>query len=196
MNKRKYNKSQRAAGQEQTRARIVEAAMRLHEERGPAHTSIKAVAEEAGVQRLTVYRYFPDDARLFQACTSHWLELNPPPNISKWQDIHNPGKRTYTALLAFYRYYRRTEKMWNASYRDLDKVAALQEPMAKIETYLDGVSDDLVNAWEQTRNAKKQLRITLRHGLRFSTWQSLKGSKLTDEKLAKLVGTWLTGITG
>jgi AcrR family transcriptional regulator len=196
MKKRKYNKSLRAEQQEQTRDRIVEAAMVLHEELGPAHTTIKAVAEKAGVQRLTVYRHFPDDVSLFQACTSHWLELNPPPAVNDWAEYEDAAERCHAALLAFYQYYRRTESMWTVSYRDGDKVPALKEPLAQIEAYFDQACDDLVKAWKQSGNIKKQLQITLRHALRFSAWQSLKNAGLKDEKIAELVGTWLKGVTG
>ena len=55
-----------------TRQRIVEAAVRLHGTIGPAATTISALAEEAGVTRLTVYRHFPDDLALFTACSAHW----------------------------------------------------------------------------------------------------------------------------
>jgi AcrR family transcriptional regulator len=54
MKKRKYNKTRRAEQQDETRERIVIATVKLHEELGPANTSIKAIAEKAGVQRLTV----------------------------------------------------------------------------------------------------------------------------------------------
>ena len=43
-----------------TRLRIVEAMVELHEEIGPVATTVTAIAERAGVQRLTVYRHFPD----------------------------------------------------------------------------------------------------------------------------------------
>lgn len=194
MKKRKYTKTRRAEQQDETRAKIVEATVILHEELGPANTSIKAIAEKAGVQRLTVYRHFPDDASLFEACTTHFLGLHPPPNMAEWAEIDNASERSHTALLSFYRYYRRTEKMWSAAYRDVDKIEALQGPMSQFEAYIDQVSDDMVKAWNKTHNTKKQLRITLRHGLRFSTWQSLKNTKLKDEKIAELVQAWLVGI--
>ena len=191
MKKRKYNKSLRAAQQDETRERIVEATVKLHEELGPANTSIKAIAEAAGVQRLTVYRHFPDDISLFQACTSHWFELNPPPNMAEWADIENPSERSQTALLAFYRYYRRTEKMWSAAYRDVDKVEAMQGPMGQFEAYLDLVRDDLLASWSAKRNDKKTLALTLRHCLRFSTWTSLKNENLSDNKIVELVMGWV-----
>ena len=67
MKKRKYTLKRRADKQQQTRERIVDAAMALHEELGPAATTISALAERAGVQRLTVYRHFENDEALFGA---------------------------------------------------------------------------------------------------------------------------------
>ena len=194
MKKRKYTKTRRAEQQDETRERIVEATVKLHEELGPAKTSIKAIAEEAGVQRLTVYRHFPDDDSLFQACTSHYLGIHPPPNMADWAELQDAGERSRTALLAFYTYYRQTGKMWAVAYRDLKEVEALQKPMGQFEAYIDMVNDDLVNSWKKTGNIKKKLHATLRHALRFSTWQSLEETGLSNEKIADLVQNWLMGI--
>ena len=194
MTTRKYTKSRRAEQQDETRARIVDATVKLHEALGPAQTSIMAIAEAAGVQRLTVYRHFPDDASLFEACSTRYLELHPPPQPAAWADIERPGERSRTALLAFYRYYRQTEPMWRAAYRDVDQVAAMQAPMDRFEAYLDQVTDDLVQAWHTTPAARKSLKLTLRHALRFTTWQSFKNAKLRDKQIAELVQGWLAGI--
>lgn len=194
MKNRKYTKTRRAEQQDETRERIVKATVKLHEALGPANTSIKAIAEEAGVQRLTVYRHFPDDASLFLACTSHYLGLHPPPQQAKWADIEPPGMRSYAALLAFYQYYRQTEGMWRAAYRDVGQVAAMQVPMGQFEAYLDMVADDLVQAWHTTQATRKRLKATLRHALRFTTWQSLENGGLKDKQIAELVQVWLAGI--
>jgi AcrR family transcriptional regulator len=194
MGKRKYTKTRRAEQQNETRARIVEAAVNLHEALGPAQTSIRAIAEAAGVQRLTVYRHFPDDASLFEACTSHYLGLHPPPQPAAWVDIEHPGKRSYAALLAFYQYYRQTQNMWRVAYRDVDQLEALQAPMGRFEAHLDQVADDLVKAWDTTQATRKRLKLTLRHALRFITWQSLKDAGLKDRQMAELAQSWLAGI--
>jgi len=196
MNKRKYTKTKRAEQQEQTRERIVEATVALHEELGPANTSIKAIAERAGVQRLTVYRYFPDDTSLFQACTSHWLSLNPPPDVTAWENIEEAEEKTYVVLLAFFQYYRATEKMWIGAYRDVEDIPALRIGMKNFEAYLDKVRDSLLSTWKRKCKSKKgkskqQLSITLRHCLRFTTWQSLKREKLKDKQISELVMTWI-----
>ena len=49
---RKYDMTRRAKRQEETRRRIVEAAVELHQTVGMARTTISAIAEKAGVERL------------------------------------------------------------------------------------------------------------------------------------------------
>lgn len=188
MKKRKYQQTARAEQSRETRRQIVEATVRLHEALGPAHTSIKAIAEEAGVQRLTVYRHFPDEESLFQACTSHWLSQHPPPPVTEAAD---PQTATEKTLLAVYRYYRQTERMWTVAYRDVEQVEALHAPMAQVEAYFDGMRDALLAAWQQGKAQKKPLSATLRHALRFATWQSLRQERLSDKKMTELVMSWL-----
>ena len=53
---RKYEMKRRARRQEETRQRITEAAVELHQALGPANITISAVAERERVQRLTVYK--------------------------------------------------------------------------------------------------------------------------------------------
>ena len=45
---RRYQQNRRAKSQAQTRQKIVEAAIKLHQEKGPAATSMRDVASEAG----------------------------------------------------------------------------------------------------------------------------------------------------
>jgi hypothetical protein len=73
-------------------------------------------------------------------------------------------------------------------------VAAMQAPMDRFEAYLDQVTDGLVQAWQTSPAARKSLKLTLRHALRFSSWQSLKNAKLKDKQIAELVQGWLAGI--
>ena len=77
---RPYQMNRRAEQVDQTRERITAAAVRLHTTVGPSNTSIAAVAEEAGVTRLTVYRHFADLDALFDACRGHWRAANPAPD--------------------------------------------------------------------------------------------------------------------
>lgn len=187
MMKRKYTLKRRASKQQQTRERIVDAAMALHEELGPAATTISALAKRAGVQRLTVYRHFENDEELFGACTSKWLGLHPPPDLSKFEN-ENPAARTHAFLLALFRYYRKTEKMWSGAYRDVEKVPALAEPMKGFDNYLAGIAKELAVDWAQSK--PKLLQATLGHAVRFATWRSLAEQRLSDKAMADLVCSW------
>lgn len=188
--KRPYRMSARAKAQEETRARIVEATMQLHEEIGPRATTISAIAERAGVQRLTVYRHFPNETAVFQACTSHWLELNPPPDPADWSDITDPVTRLRAALSAFYAYFAVTRRMWNVAFRDVAEVEALQQPMAEFGIFMDGVARDLVAAFG-TGSAAPGLDPTVRHALHFLTWSNLDDLGLTDADKVDLVIGWI-----
>ena len=196
MKKRAYTLKRRAESKDLTRERIVEAAMALHEEVGPKETTISAIAERAGVQRLTVYRHFPDETALFHACTSHWLSLNPPPSSDAWKGVADPEKRCRAALAAFYRYYRRTQRMWAASHRDEAEVVAMQEPMAQFRAYLDSIRGDLLKALAPGKRERRAIAATLKHALAFTTWESLSEDGLSDDAMIDLVMGWIAGVRG
>ena len=83
----------RAEQEAETRRRITEAAVKLHGSVGPAKTTVSGVAREAGVQRATVYRHFPDEDAIYEACTSHYNALHPPPDLERWASVDDPSER-------------------------------------------------------------------------------------------------------
>ena len=102
MKKRKYQLHRRAESQEETRRKIVDAIVDLHEKLGPRATTVSAIAEKAGVQRLTVYRHFPDEVALFAACSSHWLGEHPLPDPAIWLAQPEWRARCRAAFAALY----------------------------------------------------------------------------------------------
>jgi AcrR family transcriptional regulator len=194
MAKRPYKQDKRAKRAEETRQRIVEAIVELHRTVGPAHTSISAIADRAGVQRLTVYRHFEDDAAIFRACTSHYLALHPPPDPTDWQDICDAAKRSKAALIAMYGFYRRTSEVWHNTYRDIEQTPALRPPLEEFEGWLDGIRDDLLKTWKPKRSSRPKLTAVLRHALSFSTWESLTASGLSDKAAVEVVEKWLAAL--
>src|SRR5580693_5747690 len=102
---RKLTLKARAERQEATRRRITAAAIALHEAVGPAEASISAIAKRAGVQRLTVYRHFPDTESLLKACGSNYRAAHPPPDPSAWLAVGDPQERLAAALTGLYRYF-------------------------------------------------------------------------------------------
>src|SRR4051794_41974287 len=109
--KRSYQLKARAEAQQATRARIAAAAASLHEELGIARTTVADIARRAGVQRLTVYNHFPDLDALLPACTAHWLEEHPQPDLGALFAIEDPAERLRAALTALYGWERETQPM-------------------------------------------------------------------------------------
>ena len=191
--KRPYRMTERARQQEETRQKIVEATMHLHEELGPRATTISAIADRAGVQRLTVYRHFEDETALFAACTAHWLGLNPPPDPATWSSVADAGDRARAAIGAFYRYYAATWRMWTVSYRDLGEVPALRGPMAQFQAHIAVVADDLTGRFAVTGDRQRFVAATTRHILAFPTWASLNDLGLSEEDKVGLALNWIAG---
>jgi AcrR family transcriptional regulator len=191
MTKRTYRMTKRAESREETRARIVDAAIALHEEVGPKDTTISAIADRAGVQRLTVYRHFPDDETLLQACSSGWLAGHPPPAP---ESLIGAGAQVCRdGLAALYAYYSGTSRMWTSILRDEGEVEALRGPLGGYRDYLDRYAAGLHDALVSGGRADRAARFTLRHAVELSTWASLSACGLSDADKADLVMGWLAG---
>src|SRR3954453_20679894 len=139
--KRPYRMKRRAELEEETRRRITESAVSLHEKVGPARTSITAIADLAGVRRSTVYRHFPDEDTLFAACSSHWRALNPPPDLAAWASVTDPRERTETALDELYAFYGRTRRMYESLLRDEALVPSVRPRLRDFHAYLQAAGD-------------------------------------------------------
>ena len=170
--KRPYRMTRRAELEEQTRRRITESAVALHEELGPARTSISAIAERAGVRRSTVYRHFPNEDALFAACSSHWRAANPPPDPSAWAAIEDPAERTETALRELYAFYARTQGMYASLLRDEPLVPIVQRLCATSTATCTGsrTSSWPVAACADARRAARARRSATR-------WRSRRGAR-------------------
>jgi len=186
---RSYRMQRRAESQRQTRLRITESAVALHATVGPSRTSISAVAARAGVRRSTVYRHFPDEAALFDACTAHWAAANPPPELDAWSAIENPDERLRTALDELYAFYRRTESMLDNLFRDETTTPLVQERFADFRRYVEAACDTLMAGRRLRGAARRRTRAALGHAIAFSTWKSLvREQRLDDSDAAPLVG--------
>src|ERR687890_1036703 len=173
--KRKYDLKKRAERQRETRGRIVEATVELHRTRGPAHTTIKEVAQRAGVNRLTVYNYFPDISDLLRACSKRWTEQHPAPDPTPWAKIRDPEERLRTALTELYGYYARTEPMRAKVLRDAETMPALAALLeGTVVPYLETVRDLLAESWEVSGDERRRLLATLKLAIDFPTWRTLE----------------------
>jgi AcrR family transcriptional regulator len=172
--KRRYEKRARAAAEQATRMRIIEAAIELHGTVGPARTTVSGVAERAGVRRATVYRHFPDERTLFLGCSGTFRERNPEPDPAAWAAIPDPAERLEAALDALYAWYERVEPMFTSVLRDVDTVPVVGELQAGRAAYLAAIEDGLAPGWGVRGNAAKRLRATIGLALDFLAWRTLR----------------------
>jgi AcrR family transcriptional regulator len=181
---RKYELKKRAERQEETRRRIVEAAIQLHRTKGPARTTFSDIAALAGVQRHTLYRYFPDERAMGLACSGLHFELNPPPDPAGWEAIADPAERLRVGLEALYAWYERNEDMFSCVFRDAEIDPLVRElfelrgvePMARVAAVLS-----------RGLGTGRRARAAFSLALDFHAWRRLAQSGLDAPDAATLM---------
>ena len=166
---RRYVQKERARRKEQTRERIVEAAVELHTSLGPARTTISGIAERAGVERHTVYAHFPDERTLYRACSAHWAAVHPLPDLEALTAIADPERRLRRALEAMYAWYASVELDLELLLRDSSVVPVVAEVLGETTNEFVHVADAVAHG----RPRRKSVRAAIGHALEFETWRSL-----------------------
>ena len=186
--KRRYELRRRAEQQEQTRRRIVEATVALHQEVGPAQTTVAEIARRAGVSRLTVYNHFPLEQELLAACQRSFLTDHPLPDLAPALALKDPRARVEAALQTLYESYRDREPMTNNILRDRSALPALDQLLRQtMDAGQAQLTGALAVSFDARGNKAKRLRALIRLALDFSTWQRLKREGLDDASAAKLM---------
>lgn len=186
--RRKYELRARAEQQAETKRRIAAATAELHREVGPARTTVAEIARRAGVQRLTVYKNFPDEYDLFAACQRHFLTENPPPDPSPALGIDDPGERLEAVLRDLFGWYRRTERMSANVRRDREMMPPLDALMADTT---DAKMAELVKAlaagFADRGRPRREVRAAVALALDFWTWRRLAKEGLSDDAAARFM---------
>jgi AcrR family transcriptional regulator len=195
--RRRYEKKARATQEQETRQRILEAALALHGTLGPSRTTISAIAERAGVRRATVYRHFPDERALFLGCSGLARERNPVPDPARWKRIADPGERLEAALDAIYDWYERNEPMLTAVLRDVDTMPIVAELQAAGRlAYLAGVEDGLAAGWGVRGAAARRVRAAIGLALDFHAWRTLHERELGRADAVALMASAVRAAAG
>jgi AcrR family transcriptional regulator len=168
---------------DETRARILDAAVELYETVGPAATSMSAVAERAGVTRATVYRHFRTDSDLANAVIDEW-----DPGATGLTDAAaaatDPAARLRVALAQLYGRYRATEAMTRNLLRDSHALPVERRPdlRASARTVREVVGHAGFGGPGSSTAA-----AALGHAVAFETWSSLSGEGLDDDAIVELM---------
>lgn len=186
--KRKYELKARAARQQQTRERIVAACAALHEEVGPARTTVAEIARRAGVQRLTVYNNFPDEKDLFAACQGHFLAAHPFADPTPALALEDPAARLHAVLSGLYPWYRDGRQMITNVQRDRALVPAMDALLSEgFDRQFAALGEALVAGWSPSDEAKQRLSATIAIAINFWTWKRMADMGLDDAEAAELM---------
>jgi AcrR family transcriptional regulator len=157
-----------------------------------------AVAAEAGVTRLTVYRHFADLDALFAACRAHWSARNPRPDAAAWAAIPGLEERAQLALGELYGWYRDHADELFPINRDAGAMPLSAQRAT--ETGNRMMAEALVagHAGPDTDGVDgggRLLRAVARHLVDFMTWRSLAIEQgLTDREAVDVAVRILTAI--
>jgi AcrR family transcriptional regulator len=180
----------RAEDVDNTRLRITEAAMRLHTSVGPSEASLSAIAAEAGVTRVTLYRHFKSPEELFGACMEHWTALHPPPNPGPWLAIGDFTERVRRALLDIYTWYAANGGDLYPIYRDTKFAPASN--LAAARAINERIADALLSDVSSSTRHAKLLRAAIVHVVGFWTWRLLTADAgLSSTEAAELASRFV-----
>ena len=191
---KRYELKRRAERQEETRQRIIEAAVALHTTIGPLRTTDAAIAERAAVTRVTFYRHFPDDVSLFKACTTHGLVRWPLPDAAAWARIDDPAQRLRLALLELYAYYGVAGDGLAVILRDLPRMRPELRVSPNRTDVLRAMVPVLARGWGARGRTSSVGRAAIEHALSVFTWDSLvkRGGLSDGEAVSLLIALVLT----
>jgi AcrR family transcriptional regulator len=175
---RAYTMRARAEKLDETRQRIVDATVALHEEVGPARTTVTAIAQRAGVSRPTVYNQFPDDRLLFAACSGHWRERHPMPELDRGELEETLG--------ALYVYFAENRRMLGNVDRDARLLPAMADVYGQAIAVRERAADRHA---ERIAPGDERVRAATRLAFSFSTWQTLDAAGLDAPDAASLAAS-------
>ena len=178
---RTYRLGKRAEKQEQTRRRIVEAALDLHSTLGPARTTVAQIAERAGVQRHTYYAHFPHERDLFLACSGLAIEKDPLPDLDTLREPPAGHERVRRGLEKFYGWYERNAQQAACVLRDAEHHALTRE---MVELRMAPAIRDAAKLLSE--GLSERSKIVLGVALDFACWRVL-GPSLGPKKAAALM---------
>ena len=179
----------RQSAVERTRERIVAATFDLHATIGPSRTTIRAIADRAGLQRHTVYAHFPDLETLYEACTVHGIRSTAMPEPDGWRTIDLPRVRLRHGLTEMVGWYRANERMLANVLFDVDPGAPPPTSPDPFDVRMIALHHTLMDGWEIEPKRRSTTEAVVAHALAFTTWRSLASAGLTDDQIvAVLVG--------
>ena len=183
---RKYTMDKRKAAVEETRQRILEAALALHAEKGIFGTSWQDIAHGADVSVGTVYKHFPSLDELVPACGELAYAIIRPPSLEDapqiFAEANSLEERLGRLISELYAFYERGAPYIETDFQER-RLAAVVEWEAYMRATIAGlVREALVSAEPDEHTVHSVSAL-----LDFSTFKSFLNRDIQKEQAAKTI---------
>lgn len=183
---RRYQMGSRAAAVEETRQRIVTAAIRLFAENTAAASGMDEVAAAAGVSSATVYRHFRDFDGLAESCAQTAFNISevPTPEMAAQQFADAPtleAKLRRFVEISCHCYERAAD--WLAAERRERHLPAFARTVGREEAALDSIVRGLL----EPTGADPITIASVKTLVDFPFWQALTAAGVATADIAPLV---------
>ena len=185
---RRYQMATRERAVQETRQRIIDAAISLHAQRGVIATNWEEIAERAGVSTATVYRHFPSLGELVPACARTAFEAGaslptPAQAAAAFAGLTRPAPRIERLIRESCRCYELGAGWLAAARRDAKSVPALDRAVRLQDRVLGvliqtALGDAFVDA--QTMSVIKAL-------IDFPFWKALTDAGVATETVPQVI---------
>jgi len=183
---RTYRQARRGEAAEETRRRIVDACFDLHGEQGMVATTMKQIAQRAGVAVGSVYHHFPTYDDMIQACGRHAFSMAPLPSMALIEGVTERSEKVRRLALAFFRLFDRL-KAFGVARAEQDLLPVLR-PFVEDEKRL---RESLAAAVVEDPAAAATVAALLDHGV----YEALRLQGFSaDEaaaRIAEVANAWL-----
>ena len=193
---RKYTMDKRRAAVEETRQRILEAALALHSEKGIFGTSWQDIAHRADVSVGTVYKHFPSLDELVPACGELVYAITRPPSLEDapqiFAEANSLEERLGRLIEELFAFYERGAPYIETDFQER-RLPAVVEWEAYMRATIAGlVREALVSAEPDEHTVQSVSAL-----LDFSTFKSFLDRDIQKEQAAKTMSEvllcWING---
>ena len=181
MKRRTYQLGRRAESADETRRQLVQATFELHMERGIAATTMKQIADRAGVGVGTVYHHFPTLDDTIMACGQMVMASNPPPTEAIFAGVPDMKERLVRLARALFEHQDKV---------GVDIVRVDRDRLPIVRQFID---EELTHRIELTRAALAPFAIDRDHIrvaaalLDIGVYRALQGIGLTLDQAAEAI---------
>jgi AcrR family transcriptional regulator len=194
---RKYTMDKRKAAVEETRQRILEAALALHSEKGIFGTSWQDIAHRADVSVGTVYKHFPSLDELVPACGELAYAITRPPSLEDAPRIFAEAKsleeRLGRLIEELFDFYERGAPYIETDFQER-RLHAIVEWEAYLRSTIAGLLREALASAEPDEHTVQSVSALLD----FSTFKSFLDRDIPKEQTAKTISEvllcWIKGL--